>query len=53
MTHQTDEKLVTNLTEYFVGVVKLACYFLTLFSITCHLQIITLNIYQIGQHKKS
>ena len=30
MTHQTDEKHVTNLTEYFVGVVKLACYCLTL-----------------------
>ena len=26
VTYQTDEKHLTNLREYFVGVVKLACY---------------------------
>jgi hypothetical protein len=26
MPYQTDEKHLTNLLEYFVGVVKLACY---------------------------
>jgi len=26
VTYQTDEKHLTNLWEYFVGVVKLACY---------------------------
>jgi len=26
MKYQTDEKHLTNLLEYFVGVVKLACY---------------------------
>jgi hypothetical protein len=26
MTYQTDEKHLTNLREYFVGVVKLACF---------------------------
>jgi len=26
MTYQTDEKHLTNLREYLVGVVKLACY---------------------------
>ncbi len=26
MKHQNDEKHLTNLTEYFAGVVELACY---------------------------
>ena len=29
MAYQTDEKHLTNLLEYFVGVIKLVCYFLT------------------------
>jgi hypothetical protein len=39
MTYQTDEKLSTNLTEYFVGVVKLACYSIN----TCLLLCIFIN----------
>ncbi len=39
MTYQTDEKQLTNLRKYFVGVVKLAVYYYV------SLTIISLNIY--------
>ena len=51
VTYQTDEKHLTNLMEYLVGVVKLACYALN----TCLLLRVfnnnLLNIYKIGHPK--
>ena len=53
ITHQTDEKhILTIFPEYFVGVVKLACYSLnTRLKNDMSLPIIFLNIYTIGQQK--
>jgi hypothetical protein len=52
MTYQTDEKHFTIFPEFFVGVVKLACYALTTHLLLRVLSIISLNIYKIG-HKKT
>jgi len=52
VTYQTDEKHLTNLREYFVGMVKLACYD-TLVYYYLSLIIISQNIIKKGHRKNS
>ncbi len=53
MTYQTDEKHLTNLRGYLIGVVKLACYALNTRFLLRVLPIISLNIYKIGHPENS
>jgi len=53
VTYQTDEKHLTNLREYFVGVVILACYALNTRLLLRVFNVISLNIYKIGHRKSS
>jgi hypothetical protein len=51
MTYQTDEKHLTNLTNYFVGAVKLASYCLNNRLLLCVFTNNLLKYYQIGHRK--
>ena len=53
MTYQTDEKHLTNLREYFVGVVKLACYSLNTRLLLRVFSDNPLKYYKKGQQKNS
>ena len=53
MTYQTDEKHLTNLRKYFVGVVKLACYSLNTRLLLRVFNDNLLKYYKKGQQKNS